>query len=100
VEAEARFQEARATQEEERELGRLATEVDAAVTQALQSGDYGAAFGQMARLQDPLEAFFTEVMVMHEDPNLRTNRLALLRGLRETFASVVDISRIQVRNTP
>jgi glycyl-tRNA synthetase len=97
VDATATFQEERATQEEERALGRLAGDVDAAVKAAVQSGDYGAVFREMARLQAPLEAFFTEVMVMHEDPALRINRLALLRGLRETFASVVDISRIQVR---
>lgn len=58
-------------------MGRLAVELDVIVKEVLQTGDYAKAFGQLAHLRGPLDAFFTEVMVMHEDQALRTNRLAL-----------------------
>ena len=71
--------------------------LDFNVSYDFDAGDYGAAFGNLVRLQGALEDFFTEVMVMHEDPDLRTNRLALLLSLRRTFETVADVSRIQVR---
>lgn len=97
VDDAADFQEDRVVQQEEATLGELARELRTTVAKQLEEGDYRAALGQLVRLQQPLDDFFTEVMVMHEDPALRTNRLALLLHLRRTFASVADVSRIQVR---
>ena len=97
VDAKVSFQEDRVVQEEERTLGQLALELDTTMRQQLDAGDYHAALGHLVRLQKPLDDFFTEVMVMHEDPALRANRLALLSGLRRTFETVADVSRIQVR---
>jgi glycyl-tRNA synthetase beta chain len=36
------------------------------------------------------------VLVMTEDPALRANRLALLRGLAEAMNQVADISKLAV----
>ena len=38
-------------------------------------------------------------MVMHEDPGIRDNRLALLRSLHELFSPLADFSRLQVERT-
>ncbi len=97
IDAGASFQEDRVVQEEERTLGQMAMELREHMTAQLQKGDYHAALGHLVRLQKPLDDFFTEVMVMHEDTALRTNRLALLLHLRRTFETVADVSRIQVR---
>jgi len=41
-----------------------------------------------------VDRFFTEVMVMAEDPQVRDNRLALLGQLEQLMNQVADISRL------
>ncbi len=62
---------------------------------ALRTGDYIAQLETLARLREPTDRFFEEVMVMAEDPAVRNNRLALLRRARELFLQVADIGRLQ-----
>jgi glycyl-tRNA synthetase beta chain len=61
----------------------------------LGAGDYITQLETLARLRDPTDRFFDEVMVMAEDPAVRNNRLALLRRARELFLQVADIGRLQ-----
>ena len=58
----------------------------------LQQQDYEAVLNQLATLRTPVDDFFEDVMVMTDDLALRTNRLALLKQLRELFLTVGDIS--------
>jgi glycyl-tRNA synthetase beta chain len=53
---------------------------------------YQAALKGLAALQAPLDTFFTDVMVMAEEPAIRANRLALLTELDGLCRAVVDIS--------
>ena len=46
----------------------------------------------LADLAQPLEAFFSAVMVKCEDPGLRAARLTLLHRLRQAFLRVADFS--------
>ncbi len=46
----------------------------------------------LSTLQQPVDNFFTNVMVMVDDPALRDNRLHLLYRLRNLFLKVADIS--------
>ncbi len=57
--------------------------------------DYLAVFEQLAQLREPVDAFFDAVMVMADDADLRANRLALLRQMRELFLQVADFSCLQ-----
>ncbi|GAB6158089.1 glycine--tRNA ligase subunit beta [Desulfotomaculum varum] len=66
------------------------------VQSLLQAGDYAAALQCIATIQQPLDAFFEQVMVMVEDADLKNNRLALLKGLVELSKSVADFSKIVV----
>lgn len=50
---------------------------------------------ELASLQQPVDAFFDEVMVMVEDEPLRCNRLALLKSLQKLFLQVADLGKIQ-----
>ena len=43
-----------------------------------------------------MDAFFDGVMVNAEDEALRTNRLNLLKSLRDLFLQVADISQLVV----
>ena len=40
------------------------------------------------------DAFFRDVMVMAEDPDVRRNRLALLQTLHRSMNEVADIARL------
>lgn len=46
----------------------------------------------LSTLQEPVDAFFNNVMVMCEDKHLRANRLSLLSYLHDLFTRVADIS--------
>jgi len=53
---------------------------------------YTEALTQLADLQEPVDAFFDQVMVNADDEQLRNNRLALLQQLGNLFLAVADIS--------
>lgn len=67
----------------------------AALSSLYARGDYQEILTALAELQKPLDRFFSEVMVMVDDPKLRYNRLALLAELRQLFLGVADISLLQ-----
>jgi len=54
--------------------------------------DYRQILQQLAQLQQPVDDFFDQVMVMADDLALRQNRLAILSQLRELFLEVADVS--------
>jgi glycyl-tRNA synthetase beta chain len=57
-------------------------------------GEYTEALHALASARQPVDRFFDEVLVMTEDPAVRANRLALLRGLAEAMNQVADISKL------
>jgi len=63
-----------------------------AFKQALAARDYRAALEPLATLGAPLDAFFTDVMVMSDDPALQQNRLTLLTTLQRGFDKIADLS--------
>jgi glycyl-tRNA synthetase beta chain len=70
------------------EVSRLQQEV----SPLLARGDYAPALVRLARLREPVDAFFDTVLVMDEDPMLRTNRLALLARLKSLFDGIADLA--------
>ncbi|MGE5768405.1 MAG: glycine--tRNA ligase subunit beta, partial [Bacteroidota bacterium] len=62
---------------------------------ALRSEDFTAAMAAMARLRQPVDAFFDEVTVNADDRALRENRLQLLSAIGATLAEVADFSKIE-----
>ena len=63
-----------------------------AVTPLAENRQYTEALTRLASLNEPLDAFFTDVLVNVDDENIRANRLALLAQLRGLFLGVADIS--------
>jgi glycyl-tRNA synthetase beta chain len=57
-------------------------------------GDYTGYLKSIAVLKQPVDAFFDSVMVMAKEDDLRHNRLALLRDLRDAMNRVADISKL------
>ena len=68
------------------------TKQQATVNSALVTNDYTTILTSLAQLQDAVDAFFDNIMVMSDDASLRQNRLALLLQLRTLFLSTADIS--------
>jgi glycyl-tRNA synthetase beta chain len=65
-----------------------------AVATATVRREYAGALGQLAQLRPLVDAFFDQVMVMDENPQLRANRLSLLAQLQGLFAGIADLSRL------
>ena len=65
------------------------------VSAHIQIGAYREALESMVPLREPLDGFFNGVMVMAEDPALKTNRLALMKRLVSLFEKIADFSKLQ-----
>ncbi len=57
---------------------------------------YDQGLAELSKLKTPVDLFFDQVMVMHEDAAIRANRLALLQHIRRLFLEVADISHMVV----
>jgi glycyl-tRNA synthetase beta chain len=76
----------------------LAEAVDAAVSKAktaVGSHDFATAMEALAQLRAPVDAFFEDVMVNDENPQIRENRLNLLNRIRQATQTVADFSKIE-----
>ncbi|HVR54370.1 MAG TPA: glycine--tRNA ligase subunit beta [Pseudorhodoferax sp.] len=71
-------------------LQRIAPTADA----QFEAGDYTASLQTLAALRAPVDAFFDGVMVNAEQPDLRLNRLGLLKTLHAAMNRVADLSRL------
>ena len=86
----SRNEEAAETQLRE-ELEQRGPKIDAAVT----SGQgYRAAFAEAARFGPAVDRFFTDVLVMAENPALRRRRLSLMKRLERLILQLADVSEI------
>ena len=72
----------------------LETAEPVAVADQVAGKDYAAALQTIARLREPVDAFFDGVMVMAEDDEIKANRLALLTQVDALFADIADFTRI------
>lgn len=83
--------------EAEQALHQAFVQVRERVSESLQSGDFSRVVKVFTELREPLDRFFTEVMVMVDDPALRENRLRLLHEIRSLFGKVADFGRMDLR---
>ena len=79
----------------EQALAGQLVELSSEVTPLMEAGLYGEALNRLARLREPVDAFFDQVLVMAEDAAARDNRTALLNELSSLFLRVADFSRLQ-----
>lgn len=78
----------------ERELAEAARTVFAEAAALAQQGDMERQLAVLTRLSEPIRQYFEHVMVMAEDPRIRTNRLALLRQLSEQIQGYADFTKL------
>lgn len=56
--------------------------------------DFSAAFAEIAALRPTVDEFFNAVLVMHEDPSVRAQRLALVRSVQDLFSPLADFTKL------
>jgi len=80
---------------EEKALVAALTANTSAIEASLREEKFAAAMTAMARLRNPVDAFFDRVTVNCEEAELRANRLRLLSQIRATLGRVADFSQIE-----
>lgn len=61
---------------------------------AVAAEDFEGAMEALSKLRAPVDAFFDEILVNAEDPDLRMNRLRLLSEIRDATHVVADFSKV------
>ncbi|HEX6141667.1 MAG TPA: glycine--tRNA ligase subunit beta [Geminicoccaceae bacterium] len=70
------------------------------ISSALEREDFGEAMAALARLRQPVDAFFDHVQVNTPEPDLRENRLHLLSQIRSALGTIADFSLIEDSGQP
>ena len=81
-------------EESEKQLAALIPQSVVTVERLRAARDYEAALLEIAKLRPAIDKFFDKVMVMVDDENLRSNRLALLQTVVKEFSTIADFSEI------
>ena len=82
-------------EQQERDLFRALTASKEEITKRLEAEQYVAAMTALSRLRRPVDAFFDDVTVNCDEPELRRNRLLLLSQIGSALESVADFSKIE-----
>ncbi len=61
----------------------------------IKAGDYLGCFRELAGLREPIDDFFTSVMVMDKEEESRRNRISLLQEISQLIRTLADFSKIQ-----
>jgi len=86
---------AKLVQAEEQALAAALDRVGPTVEAALQAEDFAAAMAALATLRRPLDAFFEQVTVNADQPDLRVARLGLLAAIGTAMGRVADFGKIE-----
>jgi glycyl-tRNA synthetase beta chain len=68
--------------------------LSSSIDDAIRREDHPAALAAMVQLRKPLATFFDDVMVMAEDLEVRSNRIAMLNRISEAFGRIADFGAI------
>ncbi len=88
------FSEKLLADKEEKDLYSDYTKISGQVETSLEKADISQALRSLSGLAPVLEVFFEKVLVMHKDPAIKGNRIALLRKIDSLFLSVADLTKI------
>lgn len=66
------------------------------VGEKIQKGEYEAALLALSKFTPVVEKFFVDILIMHEDERIKTNRLALLKTVEKMYAGFADFAKIVI----
>lgn len=78
----------------ELQLQTAAQRIGQEATRRKKEKKYRQALEKISELRPAVDFFFDKVLVMHEDENIRRNRIALLGGLLKEFSTIADFSEL------
>lgn len=78
----------------ELQLQTAAQRIGEEATRRKREKKYRQALEKISELRPAVDFFFDKVLVMHEDENIRRNRIALLGGLLKEFSTIADFSEL------
>ncbi|ETS13977.1 hypothetical protein Q649_00605 [Bartonella quintana JK 73] len=81
---------------EEKQLYQVIIEAEKKVRDHINAINLSRALNTLAPLRKFIDAFFEKVLVNDKNPNIRTNRLALLKRIHNTTEAVADFSKLVV----
>ena len=64
------------------------------IASALKNDSYSDALSELAKLREPIDKFFDDVMIMDKDKKLQENRLKILNAFVDVFANIADFSKM------
>ncbi len=94
LQQDARVRTSLFTEDAEHRLHGVLEQLRDSVSRALAARSYAQGLRELTALRGPVDDFFEHTMVMDENPELRDNRLALLRDARQLLGGVADLSRL------
>jgi len=90
------FSELLLEEEAEKKLFASLSEMNDPFLSAIEIRDYSKSFELLATLKNPLAHLFDHVKILHEDLEIRNNRIALLKMVFSNFSKLLDFSKIQM----
>ncbi len=78
----------------EKELYTRYEVIKSLVEKLIDQDEYDLALDELSNLENPINNFFENVMVMVDDEDIRNNRLALLKNIGDLTLSICDLSKI------
>jgi glycyl-tRNA synthetase beta chain len=78
----------------EKVLAQALSTIRPVADELFEQGQYRDSLKTLAALKEPVDAFFDQVMVNADDPQLKNNRLSLLSDLHATMNRVADLSSL------
>jgi glycyl-tRNA synthetase beta chain len=82
------------SEDAERALFEVVTRLTPVVNSLVANEDYTDALRELAGVRAQVDRFFEQVMVMVDEPVIRSNRLALLKALGDLMNQVADIGKL------
>ncbi|CAJ0870688.1 glycyl-tRNA synthetase beta chain [freshwater sediment metagenome] len=79
---------------QEHKLAAAINRAEEETAEGLAKEDFAGAMRALAKLREPVDAFFDQVTVNADNPDLRLNRLRLLAELRRVMMGVADFGKI------
>ncbi len=80
----------------EKNLYQALIDTKSQLDKTLHNQDYSQAIVLLSKLRQPVDEFFEQVHIMADDINLKNNRLALLKLLRNEFLKIADLSYLVI----
>jgi glycyl-tRNA synthetase beta chain len=81
----------------EKKLLAAVSRAEMEVQRSVEGGDHQTGLRALAELAAPLDTFFTDVLVLCEDKDLRAARLALLGRVEKVFLCLADVSKLSAQ---